>query len=122
MEFYGAEQGMDFDGAAVVDCFAWKRGGVVGDELAVVEQLFDEVPRVAQVGFKPLGQGFLVFPVGEFLVRLGEEVFGFAAFFSEALGLEVFFSVVFGAAVETRRSLVCWRLSWADWPQSCAKR
>lgn len=47
-----------------------------------------------------------MFPVGEFLVRLGEEVFGFAAFFSEALGLEVF-SVVFGAAVEARRSLVC---------------
>ena len=65
------------------------------DELAVVEQLFDNPPRVAgkgvaQIGFKPLGQGFLVFPVGEFLARLGEEVFSFAGFFDEALGLEVF--------------------------------
>ena len=66
-----------------------------------------------------------MFPVvllGEFLARLGEEVLGFAVFFREAVGLEVFFTVVSVASVcPARRAMVYWMLSPASWPVSCSK-
>lgn len=60
LERDGAKQGVNGDGAVVVDGFAVQRRGVVGDELAVVKQLLDDATGitgkgVAQAGFEPLG-------------------------------------------------------------------
>lgn len=103
---------------------AGKWRGVVGDELAVVEQVLDDAPRVAgkgvaQAGLEPLGQVLLLFFLGDSLARLIEEEFRFAVFFGETLGLEVFFSVAIpasaaSAASVARRAMVCWMLSWAS--------
>ena len=122
LEDDGAKKCVDGDGAVVADGFAGKRRGVVGDELAVVEQFLDDVPGVAgkgvaQSGLEPLGQVLLFLLLGESLARLGEVEFCFAVFFCEALGLEVFFSAIAPAAVSAaRRAMVCSKLSWA----SCA--
>ncbi len=50
LECDGAKQGVDGNGALVVDGLAGKRRGVVGDELAVVEQVLDDAPGVAGKG------------------------------------------------------------------------
>lgn len=60
LERDGAKQGVNGDGAVVVDGFAVQRRGVVGDELAVVKQLLNDTTGVtskgvAQAGFEPLG-------------------------------------------------------------------
>ena len=96
LERDGAKQGVDGNGAVFMNGLAGKWRGVVGDELAVVEQVLDDAPRVAgkgvaQAGLEPLGQESLLFFLGEPLTSLGEEEFGFAVFFGKALGLEVFF-------------------------------
>ena len=56
----GAQQGVNGDGAVVVDGFAGQREGVVGDELAVVKHFLDDGTGVtgkgvAQAVFEPLG-------------------------------------------------------------------
>ena len=121
LERDGAKQGVDGNGAVFMNGLAGKWRGVVGDELAVVEQVLDDAPRVAgkgvaQAGLEPLGQESLLFFLGEPLTSLGEEEFGFAVFFGKALGLEVFFSVTIPAsAISVARSaMVCWMLSWAS--------
>lgn len=123
----GAKQGVNVDGAVVVDGFAGQREGVVGDESTVVEQLLDDaagIPGkgVAQADFEPLGQVFVFFFLGEFLASLGEKALCFAVFFGEVLGLEVFFSVSAAVDPVARRAMVCWMLSWASCWQSCSKR
>ena len=121
LERDGAKQGVDGNGAVFMNGLAGKWRGVVGDELAVVEQVLDDAPciagkGVAQAGLEPLGQVLLLFFLGDFLARLIEEEFRFAVFFGEALGLEVFFSVTIpDSAVSVARSaMVCWMLSWAS--------
>ena len=117
----GAKEGVNEDGAVVVDGLAGKRRGVVRDELTVIEQVFDDAPRVAgkgaaQSGLEPLGQVLGSFFLGELFARLGEVEFRFAVFFVEAVGLEVFFSATTpaSAASVARKAMVFWMLSWAS--------
>lgn len=128
MERDGAKQGLNRNGAVVVDGFAGKWRGVVGNELAVVEQVFDNAARVAgkgvaQTGLEPVGQLVEFLPRGDFLAGLGEKGFRFAVFFGEALGLEVFFSAIPAVASASvfRRAMVCSMVRSASWPVSCLK-
>lgn len=50
LERDGAKQGVNGDGAVVVDGFAGQREGVVGDELAVVKQLLDDATGITGKG------------------------------------------------------------------------
>jgi len=122
------KQCLDVDRAVVVDGFAGKWRGVVGDELAVVVEFFDDAAGIAgegvpQLGFEPLGQRLPFLLVVEFLTRLGEKEFRFAVFFGEALGLEVFFSAVCGAALAAARfERLCWMAAAASWDVICSNR
>ena len=51
----GAEEGVDGNGAVFVDRFADKRRGVIGEELAVVEEFFDDAPGIASKGVAQIG-------------------------------------------------------------------
>lgn len=124
-----AKQGVNVGGTVVVDDFSGQRRGVVGDQFAIIEQLLDEVPRVAregvaQSGLEPFGQVVEFLRRGDFLAGLGEEGFRFAVFFCKALGLEVFFSAIAPSSVVSPalRAMVFWMLSWASWSVSCLKR
>jgi len=112
------------DGPGFVDGFTGRRRGVVGEELAVVEELLGDEAGVAQAGFQVLDQCFdALFFLEEFPAGLGGEDLGFPVLFRKALGLEVFISGVSAAAAcPVRRDRVCWMLSWASCWQSCSKR
>jgi len=56
LEDNGTEEGLHVDGASGVDDFSGQRRGVVGDELAVVEEFLDDAAGVAGEG---IAQSFL---------------------------------------------------------------
>lgn len=121
----GAEEGLDRDGTVFVDGLAGERRDVVGEELAVVVQVFDDAAgvageSVAQAGLEPCRQVFVFLFFEELPARLVEEEFRFAVFFGEALRLEVFFSATSGAdASEVRKAIVCSMVKSASCAVSC---
>lgn len=89
-----AEESLDDSGAIAVDGFQLMGGSHLGNEVAIIEQIFDDAAGIgvdsgAQGLFEPVSQAlesFLPDPGWD----LVEEGFGFAVFFLERLLVEFF--------------------------------